>query len=302
MNRGRKFRAVTTAVIDGNGGAFTKFSWHLATLSLTATGALYTLDGPEAQRILQGAVLEATAVFEDQLGFVTTLSAAINVQQSPVTGAVQILGPALYQEGNQYTADISEIESQVGFGDFEYQWGYVVNELTGWVTLNGQTLINTLEGNFHSLQNQTLAVYTLAAASFNAGQKLMVMVVHRDVLGVVTPFAAKLLNQDQPAAGAVTLLLDDYVLERGIVTAEHSLHDKNGINRIRWEWQTGRGATFTQPVKILTTEINTYTLTPSHFNPQDHLRVVAIVYDNFNRMTRVTTTLCKLTSRPRVRL
>ena len=288
IDQGVEIRAITTAVVDGNGGNFTEFSWNLASLTLTATGALYTLTAPDAQRMLRGEALHVTAVYQDQLGFATTVSAAINIQLAPPTGAVQIRGPVLYQEGNRYTADISAVAEQVGLGEFEYQWGYVVNELT-LVTVNGLQVINTLEGNFHSLQNQTLAVYAMAAANFNAGQKLMVMVMHRDVLGIVTPFAAKLPNQDQPAHGALTLALTNYVMGRGVVTVQHQLQDKNGINRIHWEWQTGQGPDFSQPIKVLTTEINAYTLTPGHFNPHDHLAAVALVYDNFNSVTRLTT-------------
>ena len=193
MDAGTEVIAVTMAVIDENGGSFVDFAWSIDDITLTESSAVYELHATDAQRLLRGGAIQVTGVYADDLGFKTTVTAALDVLQSPSQGEVQIRGAAQYRQGNQYTADISAVEDSTGIGNFEYQWGYVRNELAQ-ITLSTQVIPQPVEGAFRPLQNQTLAVYAMNAGDFAQGEKLMVMVVHRDVLGYTTPFAAKLAN------------------------------------------------------------------------------------------------------------
>ena len=70
--------------------------------------------------------------------------------------------------------------------------------------------------------------------------------------------------------------------------------DPNGVKEILWHWQTGRGPAFATPVDIATGRSAQYTLRAAHFNPNDYLRAVAEIVDNFNNRTRVTTQALKI--------
>ena len=294
VDAGTEVIAVTTAVIDENGGQFVDFAWSLDEVPLTEQSAVYQLQATDAQRLLRGSAIHVTGVYADDLGFMTTVSAALDVLQSPSQGRVRIQGAAQYRQGNQYTADISEVEDANGIGNFEYQWGYVRNEFTP-ITLNNQVQPNTLESAFQPLQNQTLAVYAMNAGDFAQGEKLMVMVVHRDVLGYTTPFIAALANTDSPGQGRVSLVVDSYKMDQGGATARATdVTDQNGIKEIRWHWQSGRGPNFATPIDITVGPAAQYILRPAHFNPNDHLRAIAEIVDNFNQSTRLTTQAVKI--------
>ena len=226
---------ITAGVSDANGGGFISYEWLRDGVTIAGVNASsYELTGDDLLSAATGK-LSVRALYRDNLGFETELSAALSaVSDSVGTGAVKIDGAASFAEGEVYTADTSGVRDENGIGDFGYQWYANVN------------------ANVSLLSGETAATYTVQLSDFvtdnveNTVLGLSVSVLHTDAAGYTRDYNAVRLHADNVLSGNVELsLLGDIVVAGAtvmLITA--SVSDANGGGFISYEWLRD-GATIT---------------------------------------------------------
>ena len=114
---------LTAGVSDENGGGFISYEWLRDGATIAgANENRYELTRDDLLSSSAGK-LSARAIYRDDLGFETALSAALSaVGDSVGTGTVTIVGAPSFADGGVYTADTSGVVDDNGIGDFGYQW------------------------------------------------------------------------------------------------------------------------------------------------------------------------------------
>ena len=221
---------LTAGVSDNNGGGFISYEWLRDGATIAgANESDYELTNDDLSAAARGDV-SARAIYRDDLGFETALSAALSaVGDSVGTGTVTIVGAPSFAEGGVYTADTSGVVDDNGIGDFGYQW---------YVNINNSVTV---------LAGETGATYTMELSDFVIGDAvnpslvLSVSVLHTDAAGYTQDYEADLPHVDNVLSGNVELsLYGGVVAENATVTIlTASVSDANGGGFISYEWLRG---------------------------------------------------------------
>ena len=221
---------ITAGVSDANGGGFISYEWLRGDATITgANASSYELTNDDLLSAAAGK-LSVRALYRDNLGFETELSAILSATGDSVgTGSVTIDGAASFAAGEVYTADTSGVRDANGIGDFVYQWYTNVND------------------NVSLLLGETAATYTVQLSDFvtegvvNTVLGLSVSVVHTDAAGYTQDYDAIRLHADNVLSGNVELsLLGDIVVAGATVTLiTAGVSDANGGGFISYEWLRG---------------------------------------------------------------
>ena len=218
---------LTASVSDANGGGFISYEWLRGDVTIAgANESSYELTNDDLSAAATGK-LSARAIYRDDLGFETELSAALlAVGDSVGTGTVTIVGAPSFADGEVYTADTSGVVDDNGIGDFGYQWYANVN------------------ANVSLLLGETAATYTVQLSDFvadgvvNTVLGLSVSVLHTDAAGYTRDYAATRLHADNVLSGNVELSLSGGIVAEGatvtLITA--GVSDANGGGFISYKW------------------------------------------------------------------
>ena len=224
---------LTASVSDENGGGFISYEWLRGDATITgANESRYELTSDDLLSAATGK-LSARALYRDDLGFNTELSATLSaVGDSEGTGFVTIEGAASFAEGGVYTVQTSDFTDANGIGDFSYQWYANVND------------------NVSLLSGETAATYTVKLSDFvadgviNTVLGLSVLVLHTDAIGLYTQdYDAILLHNDLPLSGALKVSLSGGVVAENatVIVLTAGVSDANGGGFVSTEYEWLRG-------------------------------------------------------------
>ena len=220
LTPGATVRLRTEALFDPNGGIVTNFAWYLDNqLIQTTTTNIHPLTAPQTEALTGGAILAVVATHLDDLGFSARLTASMSFTAPPT---VEILGDAVFADGNRYTAVLTRPQSPApAAGGYqlanvpplptnEYQWGYSETRVTTHRDAAGNVNLITMDSGFIPLVNQTNSIYIMTASIFQHGKKLMVMAMQINSQGLAVGAQAIKTIDNEKSDGQLNFALSGY--------------------------------------------------------------------------------------------